>query len=57
MLHLASLVLPTLSPSSKNGKGSASPDYHLAALANEGLEQIQADSYIGIEIRRPWVEL
>ena len=30
---------------------------HLAALANEGLEQIQADSYIGIEIRRPWVEL
>ena len=26
-------------------------------LANEGLEQIQADSYIGIEIRRPWVEL
>ena len=30
---------------------------HLAALANEGLEQIQADCYIGIEIRRLWVEL
>ena len=29
----------------------------LVALANEGLEQIHADSYIGIEIRRPWVEL
>ena len=31
---------------------------HLAALANEGLEQIQAGSHIGIEIeiRRPWVE-
>ena len=27
---------------------------HLAELANEGLEQIQADSYIGIEIRRLW---
>ena len=30
---------------------------HLATLANDGLEQIQADSYIGIENRRPWVEL
>ena len=32
-------------------------DASTAALANEGLEQIQADSYIGIEIRRAWVEL
>ena len=30
---------------------------HLAALANERLEQIQADSYIGTEIRSLSVEL
>ena len=32
-------------------------EINLAALANEGLAQIQADSYVGIEIRRLWVEL